>query len=177
MSLARQNYSKEAETCVDAQINKELQAFYAYLSMASWCNRDTVSLPGLAAFFSRQSREEHQHALRLIEYQAKRGGKTTFVDIGGPANLGEWKSAAECLECALEMERDVNASLLQLHALAEKNNDPQLEDFVEQAFLDEQVESIKEMADLVSQAKRAGTDGLGLFLFDIEVGKRATSTS
>jgi ferritin heavy chain len=172
MSLARQNYSKEAESALSSQIAKELQAFYAYLSMASWCRRDTVSLPGLASFFSKQSAEENGHARKLIEYQAIRGGETLFADIKAPANMGEWRSAAECLECALEMERDVNASLLSLHTLAQQHNDPQLEDFLEQDYLDEQVESIKEMADLVTQIKRAGPEGLGLYLFDLEMGKR-----
>lgn len=80
-----------------------------------------------------------------------------------------------CLEAALQMEREVNQQLLKLHAVAEQNNDPQLEDFLEQHYLEEQVDSIKEMADLVTQCKRVGGDALGLYLFDIEVGKKAKS--
>ena len=174
-SLARQNYSDDSENAINAQINMELHASYAYLSMGSWCNRDTVSLPGLSAFFHAQSREEHQHALMLIDYQAKRGGKTTFPAIPAVPNNGEWKSAVACLEAALQMERDVNASLLKLHAVAEQSGDPQLEDFLEQHYLEEQVDSIKEIADMVTQCKRVGGDALGLYLFDIEVGKRASS--
>jgi ferritin heavy chain len=172
MSLARQNYSEEAEAAVNAQITMELTASYTYLSMASWCNRDTVALPGLSSFFHRQSREEHQHALTLIDYQAKRGGRTAFPGIPSVKNNGEWKSAMACLEASLQLEQDVNAALLKLHAVAEKNGDPQLEDFVEQHYLEEQVQSIKEIADMVTQCKRVGGDALGLYLFDNEVGKR-----
>lgn len=66
---------------------------------------------------------------------------------------------------------DVNKSLLNLHKVAEENNDPQLCDFIESEYLEEQVEAIKKIADLVTQLNRVGGDGLGrkfsLFLFPI----------
>ena len=40
---------------------------------------------------------------------------------------------------ALQLERDVNQSLLELHDLAEKNADAQFSDFIEGEFLKEQV--------------------------------------
>lgn len=56
---------------------------------------------------------------------------------------------------------DVNKSLLNLHKVGEENNDPQLCDFVESEYLEEQVEAIKKIADLVTQLNRVGGDGLG----------------
>lgn len=56
---------------------------------------------------------------------------------------------------------DVNKSLLNLHKVAEENNDPQLCDFIESEYLQEQVEAIKKIADLVTQLNRVGGDGLG----------------
>ena len=176
MSQARLNYHEESEQAVNEQINVELKAFYAYLSMASWCNRDDVALPGLSEYFHAASREEHEHALRLIEYQAKRGGRTVFPAISMPAVVPEeWKSAVACLEASLQLEKEVMAALLRLHACAEKHADPQLEDFIEQAYLEEQVDAIKEVADLLTQVKRVGSDGLGLYLFDQQMGKLAAS--
>jgi len=55
----------------------------------------------------------------------------------------------------------VNKSLLNLHKVAEENNDPQLCDFIESEYLEEQVEAIKKIADLVTQLNRVGGDGLG----------------
>ena len=56
---------------------------------------------------------------------------------------------------------DVNKSLLNLHKVGEENNDPQLCDFIESEYLEEQVEAIKKIADLVTQLNRVGGDGLG----------------
>lgn len=64
------------------------------------------------------------------------------------------------------MEKEVNASLLNLHTIAERNNDPQLQDFLETEYLTEQVDDIKRKTDYISELKRCGGDGLGLYLFD-----------
>ena len=66
----------------------------------------------------------------------------------------------------LQMEKDVNQSLLNLHRIAEENDDPALEDFIEHEFLEDQIEDIKRAADYISQLKRCGGEGLGLYLFD-----------
>jgi ferritin heavy chain len=50
--------------------------------------------------------------------------------------------------------------------VASAQNDPQLGDFVESEFLEEQVESLKEIADMLTTLARVGNDGLGLHLFD-----------
>ncbi|KAF9577529.1 2Fe-2S ferredoxin, partial [Lunasporangiospora selenospora] len=48
----------------------------------------------------------------------------------------------------------------------EENNDPQLCDFVESEYLNEQTEAIEKIAKLVTQLNRVGGDGLGLYLWD-----------
>jgi len=45
--------------------------------------------------------------------------------------------------------------------------DPHLSDYIEAEFLDEQVKSIKEYADYITNLKRVGT-GLGEYIFDKE---------
>jgi ferritin heavy chain len=45
--------------------------------------------------------------------------------------------------------------------------DPHLSDYLEGEFLDEQVKSIKEYADYITNLKRVGT-GLGEYIFDKE---------
>lgn len=59
------------------------------------------------------------------------------------------------------MNLDVNKSLLNLNKIADENNDPQLCDFITSGYLEEQVESVKKIADLVAQLNRIGGDGLG----------------
>jgi ferritin heavy chain len=96
-----------------------------------------------------------------------KGGRVVLSAVKQPAK-SEWQSGLEGLQDALALERDVNASLLSLHGLANKHEDAHLADFLEEHFLDEQVEAIKELGDLITKAKRAGP-GLGEYLFDKDI--------
>jgi len=165
MSAIRQNYSEACEAAVNKQINMELYASYVYQSMAFHFDRDDVALPGMSGFFKKSSDEERTHAQMLMEYQNKRGGRIVFQDIKAPAV--DWTSHVHALEEALGLEKKVNEALLGLHGVADSNNDSHLCDFLEGNFLDEQVQSINELAKLVVNAKRCG-DGLGVYQFDKE---------
>ena len=46
-------------------------------------------------------------------------------------------------------------------------SDPHLTDYIEEEFLDEQVKSIKQYADYITNLKRVGS-GLGEYIFDKE---------
>ena len=126
-----------------------------------------MALNGFAKFFKKNSEEEREHALKLIDYQNMRGGRVVFQDINKP-NKSEWGSALEAVEAALDLEKTVNQSLLELHKTADASSDPQLTDFIEGNYLEEQVEAVKELGDLVTRMRRAG-DGLGVHLIDKEL--------
>merc|ERR1712080_247157 len=106
-----------------------------------------------------ESEEERAHGMKLMEYQTKRGGRVVFQDIAKPTTM----------EAALELEKTVNQSLLDLHKVAGDKGDGHLCDFLESEYLNEQVEGIKAIGDLITKMKRAG-DGLGLHLIDKEMG-------
>ena len=163
MSLARQNFSKASEDALNDQINAELTASYVYRSMAAHFDRDDVALPGFHKFFKHSYEEESEHAEMLTAYQNKRGGRVVLKPIVAPKR--EWTSALEAVEDALALEKEVNAKLLKLHAVADAANDPQMTDFLEGNFLKEQVDAIKQLADMITNLKRVG-DGLGVYLFD-----------
>ena len=89
MSLCRQNYHKDCEDGVNAQINLELYAMYTYQSLATYYERDDVALPGLADYFRKASHEELGHAEKLMKFQNDRGGKVQLKTIQAPAK-SEW---------------------------------------------------------------------------------------
>ena len=62
----------------------------------------------------------------------------------------------------------VNQRLLDMHKAAD--GDAHLCDFIEETFLDEQVEAIKEISSWITKMKRAGP-GLGYHMIDLEIGK------
>jgi len=163
-SKIRQNFHEDSEALINKQINMEFYASYVYLSMSSWFSQVDQALPGFAKYFGKASEEERAHGTKLMEYQAKRGGKVVFQDIAKPTTM-EWGSPLDALQAALELEKTVNESLLNLHTKAGSNGDAHLCDFLETHYLDEQVEGIKEIGDMITKLKRAG-DGLGTYLFD-----------
>merc|ERR1712228_1065661 len=126
-----------------------------------------LSLHVFSKRFKEASTEERDHAMKLIDYQTMRGGRVVFREIAKPS-MDEWGTALEAVEATLELEKTVNESLLVMHKTADDHGDAQMTDFLEGNYLEEQVEAIKEIADLVTKMKRAG-DGLGLHIIDKEL--------
>lgn len=164
MSLIRQNFHDQSEEAINKQINMELRASYTYLALAYQFHRHDVALVGFYEFFKKNSDEEREHAQKLMKYLNNRGGSIKLEPIHPPAKF-DYKTGLEAMEAALQLERDVNDSLLRLHRLASEHNDPHLTDFLEEEFLDEQVRSIKEIGDHITNLKRVGP-GLGEYQFD-----------
>ncbi|XP_041033514.1 ferritin, higher subunit-like [Carcharodon carcharias] len=166
-SQVRQNYHKDCEDAVNKQINLELYSSYVYLSMSSYFNQDDVALRHFAEFFKEQSHEEQEHTEKLMEFQNKRGGQIILKDIKKPEQF-DWGNGLEAMQRALQMEKNVNQSLLDLHKLSSENTDPHLCYFLETHYLDEQVKMIKKLGDYITNLKRLGVPekGMGEYLFD-----------
>ncbi|KAI4353447.1 hypothetical protein L6164_002396 [Bauhinia variegata] len=168
VSLARQNYADECEAAINEQINVEYSASYVYHSLFAYFDRDNVALKGLAKFFKESSEEEREHAEKLMKFQNIRGGRVVLHPIVGPSSEFDHVEKGDALyamELALSLEKLVNEKLLHVHSVADKNNDPEMADFIESEFLHEQVEAIKKISDYVSQLRRVGK-GHGVWHFD-----------
>lgn len=167
-SLARQKFVDECEAAINEQINVEYNASYAYHSLFAYFDRDNVALKGFAKFFKESSDEERDHAEKLMKYQNMRGGRVRLQSIVTPLtefDHPEKGDALYAMELALALEKLVNEKLHNLHSVASRCNDPQLTDFVESEFLEEQVEAIKKISEYVAQLRRVGK-GHGVWHFD-----------
>ena len=100
--------------------------------------------------------------------QNSRGGCIVLQDVGKPAK-DEWGSPLEAIEAALDLEKEVNQSILDMHGVASAKADPHLCDFLETHFVTEQVEAIKELADWATKLRGVGS-GLGEHIIDGEIG-------
>ncbi|KAL5568828.1 hypothetical protein UlMin_025403 [Ulmus minor] len=168
VSIARQKYTDESEAAINEQINVEYNVSYVYHALFAYFDRDNVALKGLAKFFEESSEEERDHAEKFMKYQNKRGGKVKLQSILMPLSEfdhAEKGDALYAMELALSLEKLTNEKLLNLHSVAEKNHDVQLQDFVESEFLGEQVEAIKKISEYVAQLRRVGK-GHGVWHFD-----------
>merc|ERR1712033_98518 len=144
-SVVRQNYHQGCEAGINKQVNMELHAHYVYLSMSLYFDRDDIALPGFSKYFKKASAEEAEHAEKFMKFQNSRGGRVVLKDIPKPEN-DEWGSPLDAMKAALELEKTVNQSIIDLHGLAD----------------------IKAVADLVTRITRAGP-GLGEIMMDKEV--------
>jgi len=155
------------EKALNQQINKELQAWYTYLSMAAYC--DTQHLTGFAKFMETQSREEQAHAHRLIRYVLDREGRVDLQAISPPP--AEYGSLVEMFRQTMEQERSNTRAIYELYDLAKNVNDYATVAAL-QWFLDEQVEEEKLMGDALGLLEFAGDDRSALLALNQQYGAR-----
>ena len=153
----RQNWSKECEDELNNQINREYQASLSYHVISTYFNRDDIGLQKLVDYFNKASLEEREHADKLMNYQNMRGGVVKIESIKpSKIELGLPNDILSAFTKALEMEKEINQHLLDLHKIAE--NDPQFCDYLEGEFLKEQVEAISELSKIISVIERFNGD-------------------
>lgn len=161
--------SKKLEDAINEQINKELYSAYLYLSMSAYC--ESESLAGFAGWMRAQAQEEINHAMRLFDYVAARGGRVVLKAIEMPTPV--WKSPLEMFEQVLQHERKVTGMINRLYELALSENDyaTQME---LQWFITEQVEEEESAGAVVEQLRRVGDQPMGLLMMDRQLGERQT---
>lgn len=135
-SIFRQNFTPHTEEQLNLQINHELNASQAYLAMSNFFGRTEISLIGASSFFLAMSSEERDHALQLIDFQNKRGGRVRMNGILNPKD--EFTSLLMATEEALLLERSNTTALMELAHIAEKDGDSVTVDYISK-FLCEQV--------------------------------------
>jgi len=162
-SFARAPHFKQSlEDAINDQINIEYNVSYIYHSMYAFFSRDNVALDGFAQHFKQESIEERSHAELLMDYQTKRGGKVLLQAIMPPQVEFE-HSKKGCglyaLELALSLEKLNYDKLVELHKIADECGDVAACEFIEGELLKDQINSIKENAEMVASLTRMGANG------------------
>ncbi|XP_073446443.1 ferritin light chain, oocyte isoform-like [Dendrobates tinctorius] len=166
-SQIRQNYHQDNEAGVNRTVNLVLQASYTYRSIGFFFDRDDVALAKFSKFFREQCEEKQEQAEKLLKFQNKRGGRIVLQDIKKP-EADEWGNGINAMEYALKLEKNINQALLDLHNTATDHADPHMRDFLEDEYLEKEVELIKKLGDHITNLKRvkAAEVGMGEYLFD-----------
>ncbi|MCV7283085.1 ferritin [Mycolicibacterium flavescens] len=135
------------------QIRNEFEAAQQYLAIAVYF--DGADLPQLAKHFYRQSVEERNHAMMLVQYLIDRDVE---VEIPGVCSVrNSFGTPRDALALALDQERTVTEQISRLAGVARDEGDYLGEQFM-QWFLGEQVEEVAKMTTLVRIADRAGAN-------------------
>lgn len=140
-----------------AQVRNEFAASQQYVAAAVWF--DSQDLPQLARYFYRQSLEERNHAMMMVQYMLDRDLAITIPGIDAVRN--DFAGPADPIALALAQEKQVTADIEALFAAARNEGDPLGEQFV-LWFLKEQVEEVASMTTLLNVAERAGENWFDL---------------
>ena len=134
-----------------AQIKNEFAASQQYAAVAVWFARQ--DLPQLARYFYRQSLEERNHAMMLVQYMLDRD-LVIEIPAGSPVR-NDFSSVTEPMTLALEQEKQVTGQIEAIFRAAREEGDALGEQFM-LWFLKEQVEEVASMQTLLAVAERAG---------------------
>jgi ferritin len=142
-----------AQRFVDAlneQVANEFAASQQYVAVA--VHYDSQTLPQLAHFFYRQSVEERNHAMIMVQYLLDTDSQITVPGVAPPQY--NFDDIVAPVALALDQERGVSDEIGQLAAIARDERDYQSEQFI-QWFLKEQVEEVATMSELFDVVERS----------------------
>lgn len=140
------------------QIGHEFDAHRQYIAIAVWF--DGEDLPQLARHYYRQAREEHNHAMMIVQYLLDRD-----LPVAIPAGAdvrNDFSAVTEPIALALAQEKEVTEQIEAIFTAARADGDVLAEQFL-LWFLKEQVEEVASATTLLTVAERAGSN-----LFDLE---------
>jgi ferritin len=155
---------------INKQINSEFRAWYQYLAMAAFCEREKFT--GAAQWLKAQSAEEYLHGMKLFDFVHARNGVVELQQIAEPTR--EFESFGEVFEVALRQEESVTAQINALYELCFQEK--AFAEMTElQWFLTEQVEEEKTARELVAKFRLVGDDPGSLLDLDRELGTRSAA--
>jgi ferritin len=140
---------------LNEQIAAEFGASQQYAAIA--VHYDLETLPRLAAHFYRQSLEERNHAMMMVQYLLDAGEEVIVPGVDAPRT--RFGDTVEPVALALDQERRVTDQITALAALARDHADYAGEQFMHW-FIKEQVEEVSSMSALLKVVERARANPL-----------------
>ena len=134
---------------LNEQIGYEFAASQQYIAIA--VHYDAETLPQLAAHFYRQSVEERNHAMMMVQYLLDSGDDVTIPAVAAPQTSFADDIAPVAL--ALDQEKRVTAQISALAVTAREEGDLVGEQFMHW-FLQEQREEVSSMSALLQVVER-----------------------
>lgn len=159
--------SQKMQDAINGQIQKEFYSAYLYLSMATYC--ESQSLKGFANWLRVQYQEETFHATKLLNYLVERGGKVRLAVIDEPPF--EFESILDLFRKVLEHEQYITTSINKLYEVAVKEKDFAAQIFL-QWYINEQVEEEASVGEVLDKLAVIGEQTVDLLYLDKELATR-----
>lgn len=156
-------YTSIVSSLLSDQLKNEYKAFYFYTFCAAWLDRRQIELPGLVKFYKKMAKEELEHADGIINYMNSRGLVIDF--LGVEPYEADFKNISDIIKASVEFEEEVLRHISRVYESAESTKDYSTTTFLD-PYVQEQVNSIKELNGYFMNALRCEDTGHGLFIFD-----------
>ena len=158
--------SQKILDALNQQIELEGYSSAAYLSMASWCDRE--GLEGCAQFFYAQAEEEREHMLKIVHYINDMDGHALVPATEQPPR--DFDSIQSLFQVVYEQEQKVTRSIHELVTITDNEKDHSTNLFL-QWYVAEQREEETQVRGILDKIKIIGTGGQSLYFIDQEVDK------
>ncbi len=135
---------------LNEQVAREFAASQQYAAIAVYYDSET--LPQLAQHFYRQSLEERNHAMMMVQYLLDSDATAVIPGIEAPQT--EFADAVAPVRLALEQERRVTEDIAQIARIAREDGDLVGEQFLHW-FFEEQREEVASMSSLLAVLERS----------------------
>jgi len=162
--------SKKMTDRINEQINREMYSAYLYLAMAA--KMTEAGYKGVGNWFTIQFHEEMFHAMKFFGYLQDQGTAVDLKAIAKP-DIKE-TSIKEFFQRSLEHEKVVTKSIHEIAAQAAEEKD-YATGILAQWYVTEQVEEEKNATEILQTIDLLGNSAQGLFLLNVELGKRSLS--
>ncbi|MFN8282196.1 MAG: ferritin [Chitinophagales bacterium] len=157
---------KKVEKALNAHLELEASAFFSYLAVAAWCEKE--GLEGCAKFFRKQSDEEHVHFMKFFDYINEVGGHAIVPAV--KQSKIDFKDILEVCEHSLSNEQKVTKSIYGILKTTVTEDDHATEDFL-QFFVLEQREEEVQFNRIIDKIKLIGKGPQSLYYIDKEFEK------
>jgi ferritin len=157
---------KKVEKLLNEHLELEASAFFSYLAVASWCEKE--GLEGCARFFRKQADEEFAHFMRFFEYINEVGGHALTPAVKQPTL--NFESVLGACELSLKSEQKVTKSIYNILKVVEMDGDHATDDFL-QFFVSEQKEEEVQFKRIIDKIKLIGKGPQSLYYIDKEFEK------
>ncbi len=147
--------SQSLTDAINAQIGREFGAGMQYLQIAAYF--EGLALDRAAKLFFDQAQEEHDHAMKFLQYLLDAGSEVHIPPIDAPKST--FINAEEAVALALKWEIEVTDHINNLMEIAQTDKN-----YIARQFLDwfenEQLEEVSKMDKLLRVVKSVGDRNL-----------------
>jgi bacterioferritin B len=143
--------SDKIQAALNKQVGQEFSNSIQYIAIANYFKGE--NLKGLAKIFLKQAAEEHEHAMKFIEFLLDTGCSAVIPAIAAPQN--EFASAQAAAQVALDLEIRTTNEINELVALTIAEKDYATHHIL-QWFVNEQVEEVATATTNLDIIKKAG---------------------